>query len=88
MNKQKLASLKEKIKKNAPLIITMTTFVTAAAIAALKAKKLLDEVSTVEGFVLAEVTGEERETLMKDENYVLLHIDGDEYMFARKTLED
>ncbi len=89
MNKNKIDAIKSKIKKYPYLIITTTTVLTTTVVVAILIKKFLDENSTWhEGFELTEVTGQDREDLMKNDEFALLKITIDEYTFARRTTED
>lgn len=89
MNKEKLARIKHKIQKHATAITTVSVLATTVTVVALRAKKFLDENSSWgEEFQLDEVTGENREELLSNDGFALLHITDDEYMFVRRNPED
>ncbi len=82
MNKDAVAKIKNKIKKNAPDIILTATTLTVAAAALYIAKKHLSAMIEIE---LPRVDKETRETLMKDEDFNLFKLSDNEYLLAGPT---
>ena len=89
MNKEKIAKFKKKLKDNAPIIAVVGTGTALAAYVALTVMKTASA-SLSEGgdFKLEEMLGEVRDRLLNDENFALLKLTDDEYMYVRRTKED
>jgi hypothetical protein len=89
MNKEKIAKLKKKLKDNAPFIAVIGTLTVIAVYSAFSVMRTINNSSSEEGsFKLDEVLGETRDRLLNDVNFALLKLSDDEYLYARRTLED
>lgn len=84
MNKDKIAKLKE----NAPFIVLFTGAAALTTSLAVSAHILYKGISTGEfgeSFELGEIIGDAREELVNSEDFALLKLTDDEYMFARRN---
>jgi len=89
MNKEKIAKLKKKLKDNAPFIAVIGTLTVITVYSAFSVMRTINNSSSEEGsFKLDEVLGETRDRLLNDVNFALLKLSDDEYLYARRTLED
>jgi hypothetical protein len=88
MNKEKIAKLKKKLKDNAPIIAVIGTGTALVAYVAISVMRTINVASTEGSFKLDEMLGEERDRLLKDDDFALLKLTDDEYMYARRTTED
>lgn len=94
MFKDRIEKLKKKMKEHPELttaIATGATIASATTVAAIVIlKKTLKSVGDFESgdFRLEEITGQTRENLFNDDNFALLKLTDDEYMYCRQNLED
>lgn len=89
MNKEKIAEIKNKLKKHAPEIIVLLTATALAAYGINGVKKQITAtpLDDVDFDPMPMVDRDTQKTLMEDEAFGLYKLTDDEYMFARIIAE-